>query len=459
MIGATSLNPRLWRDEARAAVQGARAVVAPPSADIEAVRALVRVLAPRASVQTPPAAVGEGDPDATARWLEREAGAHAPAPLIWIELSDPMWMGEASSLCAALHSLGVSCRPIHGAPVGIGGPGFLQTLWPIGAAAALERRLDRALLGAHSEKPPPSLATMSRGSVEASTSPELRDIPWALDNGTKLPTAEHPLVGRRIGSTQAPTAGRVPFAAMLAAFGATCVTLPCLHFAPPADLDALDAAAAALPGRGALLTSAQGVHALVEALTRIHGSTSAARKVLAVATIATIGPRTTQALARLDVHPDVIASPAHAEGLVAALRDRHLLSRTWTLFRADEGRDTLRQAVAEAGGNVDVIEAYRVIAPEVSAPRARALLGIASQATRNSLDAICVTSGRAGRHLLRLVERATDPALANEWLRTVPMIAIGPVTATALGDMGLSVAETADHPSHAGLVRALARTL
>ncbi len=233
--------------------------------------------------------------------------------------------------------------------------------------------------------------------------------------------------------------------------------LPCLRFVPPRERAALDAAASELPRRGAILTSAQGVLALVDSLVRVHGSAPDAMAVLAATAIATIGPRTADALSHHGISPALIASPSHAEGLVALLRARGRLSDPWTLFRADEGRDTLPDAMDAARGDLAVVEAYRVVAPEVTASGARTVLGL--DVPEHALDAVCVTSGRAARHLLRLVERALSTTDAQQWLRTIPLISIGPVTSDTLTHMGLPVAHTADQPSHAGLARALAEVL
>jgi uroporphyrinogen-III synthase len=457
MIGASTLDPRLWRSEARAAVAGARLVAAPASADMEAVSAAVEALAPGASLRTPPPATTAGGVDATAAWLHETARDRGPRPLVWFETSDPLWMHGAAALYAALLNMGASCHALHGAPVGTGETNFVQALVRVDATAEFQARLERSLHESAATLPLVSEVTMRRTALAPFSSGVPRDLPWDLTDGGLLPSPQYPLVGRRVGTTHAPSTARVPFSAVLAGLGATGVALPCLRFSPPRERAALDAAAFELPGRGAIVTSAQGALALFESLVRVHGSAPAATAVLAATSLATIGPRTANALSHHGITPALVASPSHAEGLVALLRARGRLSDPWTLFRADEARDTLPDAMKAARGDLKVVEAYRVVAPEVTTSGARAVLGLDLPA--HALDAVCVTSGLAARHLLRLVERALSTTAAHQWLRTVPLISIGPVTSDALTHMGLPVAHTADQPSHAGLARALAEVL
>lgn len=270
-----------------------------------------------------------------------------------------------------------------------------------------------------------------------------------------------PLLGMRVASTHAPVTGRARFVDVLQAMGASGVPLPCLEFTAPADPARLDAAVLEVPARGAILTSAQGVHAFCDALVRQLPPGTALSSHLAGAEIAVIGPRTAHALACRGLAPTVVAAPAHAEGLVATLTERDLMRRPWTLFRADEGRDVLHTALLAAGNELRTVEAYAVRRPEVSAASIAAALLRRGHAgvDRFAIDALCVTSGRAARHLLETLDEHLGTAMREALLSQVALISIGPVTTRALETLGVPGVQTADTPTAAGLVRALVNAL
>jgi uroporphyrinogen-III synthase len=118
--------------------------------------------------------------------------------------------------------------------------------------------------------------------------------------------------------------------------------------------------------------------------------------------------------------------------------DRLLLPRT------DAAPPGLAEALRAGGGIVDEIPAYRTeIAPARSRDRIRRLVG------GRLVDVVVVTSASTVHGLVRLLDGMTEA------LRHVEIACIGPVTAAAVTEQGLSPSVVADPHTIDGLVTAM----
>lgn len=269
-----------------------------------------------------------------------------------------------------------------------------------------------------------------------------------------------PLLGRRVVVTRAQrqSGGLVD---LLAAEGADALAVPCLDFVA-ADADAqlaLDQALGAIAAQGprafagVILSSPNGAEALAAALDR--GRLDA--RIFAGLEVVAIGPATAARLGERGLRPDIVAKHARAEGLIAALRERELLGARWLQVRADEGRELLDEAIAEAGGELELIVGYRTIRPAVSAICLASLRPVARGGA--GYDAICFASGRTARHFIETVSEAFGDTEAREQLARAKVIAIGPVTADAIAALGVRVDGVAERPGDAGLLAAVRAAL
>ncbi|PRP93210.1 Uroporphyrinogen-III C-methyltransferase [Enhygromyxa salina] len=265
-----------------------------------------------------------------------------------------------------------------------------------------------------------------------------------------------PLFGRRVVVTRAArqAGGLVN---LLTAEGADAVAFPCLDFvpAPPDQRRALERALLEMRERftGVIVSSPNGVHALVEALARVELDA----RIFAGKEIAAIGTGTAERLIERGLRPDVVPSRARAEGLIDALRERGSLGASWLQIRADEGRALLGEAIAEAGGELELIVGYTTIRPSVS-PLLLASLQAVDEGGEG-YDAICFASGRTARHFVEATTEAFGEARALAHLARAKVIAIGPVTADAITALGVRVDAVAERQSDAGLLDAVLRTL
>jgi uroporphyrinogen III methyltransferase/synthase len=240
----------------------------------------------------------------------------------------------------------------------------------------------------------------------------------------------------------------------LASAGADAVVLPALEVVPPLDPDALARAVANLRAHdGVIVSSPNGVEALHRALSSVGLDARA----LAGRVLAVVGTGTAAACERMGLLADVVPAQANAEGLVDALDEADLLGRSWLHLRADEGRDVLGPAITGKGGSYTLAIAYRTVRPSVAPMLVRSLLP--ASAGGEGFDAVCLTSGKAARHLLATLVEAWGEPEARSALGAAKIVALGPVTAAAVRALGLSVHTVATATTDDAMVAAVTAAL
>ncbi len=225
----------------------------------------------------------------------------------------------------------------------------------------------------------------------------------------------------------------------LCALGASVVEIPTIAILPPLSYAPLDAALASLAGFDWLVvTSANTARVLSERL-----AANALRLDRQPQTVA-VGPSTAAALRTLGWRVDLVPEPAVAESVVAALQGK-VGRRRVLLARAQVARDLIPEALGEAGAEVTVVDAYRTVLAEDSAPLVRALFGAESLRT---IDALTFTSSSTAKNFAALLEMT-----GLQWPEAPHVLSIGPVTSATLRGLGVEPkAEAAQHDVE-GLVR------
>ena len=188
-------------------------------------------------------------------------------------------------------------------------------------------------------------------------------------------------------------------------------------------------------------TSPRGVAAVIDAFAEL-GSDPRGR---APRRLAVVGPSTAAAATAIGWTADLVPERFDSEGLLEAIdrRGEPVSGARFLLPVADIARETLPAGLRQRGARVDVVVAYRSIAPaEIDAARVTDLLGGALPVL------ITFTSPSAARHLL---ERA-GPAVLR-----VPVAAIGPVTAAAATALGYRVVAVPEDHTLQGLADAVRR--
>jgi len=211
--------------------------------------------------------------------------------------------------------------------------------------------------------------------------------------------------------------------------GAEPIELPLIAVVDAPDGGAALRAALASPPDWIVVTSANGAVRVLDAMPGACRESSR---------FAVVGPMTASVLERAGVQPDLIPTRFVAESLVEVFP---LGSGRVVVAQAAGARSVVASGVAAKGWHVDVVEAYRTV-PVMPTPEALA----AAKAS----DAILFTSAST-------VTSFVDAAGAE----AVPpvVVCIGPITAAAAADAGISVTAVPEEHTIPGMVAALAEAL
>ena len=244
-----------------------------------------------------------------------------------------------------------------------------------------------------------------------------------------------PLFGKRVLVTRQ-AASSLEFAARLWEAGAEPILAPLIEIVPPENTHAVRAAVEGVRDyTWVVFSSRNGVDAFWSELHRNGGD---ARK-LGDVKIAAIGPKTAETLAERGIIADFVPSRYVGESVAEGLLVRTNPGDRVLLFRAQEARDTIPDALRAAGRGVDVVAAYRTIRAEVP--------DLAQRVARS--DIITFTSAGIVRSFAAQLE---DPVAAT---RGRIVACIGPVTAEAAREAGLDPSVVAEDFTTEGLARAL----
>jgi uroporphyrinogen III methyltransferase/synthase len=244
-----------------------------------------------------------------------------------------------------------------------------------------------------------------------------------------------PLFGKRVLITRmAP--GSAEFAARLWEAGAEPVFAPLIRIVPPDDpLPVARVVERVRDYAWIVFSSRNGVEAFWGELQALGGDT----RRLGGVKVAAIGPKTAQTLCERGVAADLVPARYVSESVAEALLERTKPGERILLFRAQEARDALPDALRAADRKVDVIAAYQAIRAEVT--------DLAERVAR--CDILTFTSAGIVRSFAAQLE---DPVAAA---RSKIVACIGPVTADAARSVGLEVGVVAEEFTTEGLARAL----
>lgn len=252
-----------------------------------------------------------------------------------------------------------------------------------------------------------------------------------------------PLRGLRILVTRArKQAGKL--STLLRRQGATVLEVPTIEIRPPESWSKLDNALRRHQEfNWLILTSVNGVQALGARCRKLRIPIATLRRLK----IAAIGPATRKALEELGLRVAVVPSDYVAEAVVEKLRHKVRGTRV-LLVRAAVARDVIPRELKKAGAAVEVVEAYRTIAPESSRRRLEAVFGNPDRRP----DVITFTSSSTARNFRELVR-----GVGKDCLENVGMASVGPVTSSTLRECGYRVNIEARTYTMPGLVKAIVK--
>ncbi|GAB4427955.1 MAG: hypothetical protein Kow002_16890 [Anaerolineales bacterium] len=236
------------------------------------------------------------------------------------------------------------------------------------------------------------------------------------------------------------------FANALVGAGHEPVFFPVIEIRPFEENVALDRAIAKLECYDWLVfTSVNGVDAFFNIIARDKEIALPSSRNDIHPKIATIGPKTAQALEAHDVTPDFVPDEYVAEAILPGLGD---LRGRWVLLpRAEIARKALPEAIVAAGGVAHEIAVYQTLPVK---PDLDGLAGL-----KSGVDAVTFTSPSTVENFVEIIRQAgMDPFN----LPGNPKFAcIGPITQKAAEETGFSDVLAAKEYTAEGLVELLLR--
>jgi uroporphyrinogen III methyltransferase/synthase len=247
-----------------------------------------------------------------------------------------------------------------------------------------------------------------------------------------------PLSGRRIVITR-PAEQAPGLAALLEAEGAEVVTLSAIRIEPLDDASALDRAIEQREQyQWVIFTSVNGVRAVQARLDAAGLDWQAFQGTR----LAAIGPATAEALREAGAQPDFVPDEYIAEAIAAGIGE--VAGQRILLPRADIAREALAIELRKKGAEVEEVAAYRTVTQPLEAGRVLAVLA-------ERPDVITFTSSSTVRGFLA----GLGGMNLDEMLRGVVVACIGPITAQAAREGGLTPHIIAEEYTMPGLTRAI----
>ena len=166
---------------------------------------------------------------------------------------------------------------------------------------------------------------------------------------------------------------------------------------------------------------------------------------LAKLNVGAIGPKTAKQLALAGMKVDLVPTRYQAEGILDLLDPEMMRGKRVLIPRAAKARDVLPETLRNWGASVDVVEAYRTIAPTGDSSAVRLLL------RQGKVDLISFTSSSTVSNFSQLF----DGAKLSEILGNTVVACIGPITAKTVEELGGHADIVADEFTVGGLIQAI----
>ena len=227
---------------------------------------------------------------------------------------------------------------------------------------------------------------------------------------------------------------------LLAQQGAEPIEMPTIAIEAMPDYQELDRALAGLSHYAwVIFTSVNGVDAFLD---RLLKQGLDARELRGIE-ICAIGPATAKSLAQHGLVADYMPKEYISESIIEGFADKDIPSKRILLPRAEEARPQLVEGLKRLGALVDEISVYRTVQPSEALSRGKQML------IDGEIDITTFTSSSTVRNFVSL--------LGRDWqsVSNTTVACIGPITAAAATDLGLTVDVVAREHTIPGLVQAI----
>jgi uroporphyrinogen III methyltransferase / synthase len=238
-----------------------------------------------------------------------------------------------------------------------------------------------------------------------------------------------PLFGRRVLVTR-PRDQAPELVDRLTALGAESIEAPMIRIAPPEDPAPLRRAAAEPDVFDWIVfTSANAVDAFMHAL--LDGPRDL--RALKGPRLCAVGSGTAERLVTHGIKVDLLPDEFRAEAIVAAMARHGALDGARVLLpRSDIGREVIADELREAGAVITTVVAYRTVLEDTQRDEDP---DVYRMLLEGHIDVVTFTSASAVRNFVKIY--GTDQA--RDLLKHTTVAVIGPVTAEAATQLGITV--------------------
>ena len=263
----------------------------------------------------------------------------------------------------------------------------------------------------------------------------------ALQMADKQSVSSNVLRGKRILITRARSQAS-SLAQKIENLGGKVIEFPTIEISPPESYGPLDQAINQIGSYDWLIfTSVNGVDQFLNRFEKLAKNIAD----LAGIEVGAIGPETAKRLTAAQIQPSLVPKQYQAEGILEALIPETVLGKRILIPRAAKARDILPQTLRQWGAQVDVVEAYQTMLPQLDVSALCKLLG------EGTIDVITFTSSSTATNFAAMLRDQDLP-----WLLSRTVVAcIGPITRKTVEDLGMRPEIVSEEFTIPGLVSAM----
>src|SRR4030042_2042121 len=187
-----------------------------------------------------------------------------------------------------------------------------------------------------------------------------------------------------------------------------------------------------------------------ESLSRLDETLEGLKKTTTVA----VGPRTAQELQAHKIQVNIVPTKYTSEGILQSLKQLDVSGKTIRIPRTSGATPTLKEKLGERGALVQEVHVYDSVLPGDQNLKEKFFQDLASE----KIDAIIFGSASCVKNLFQMLKDHISLEKLRDLLnRKVTIVAIGPVTADALLEIGVKVDVMPDRHLFEEALAALAR--
>ena len=227
-------------------------------------------------------------------------------------------------------------------------------------------------------------------------------------------------------------------ARMVAARGGKPYFIPAVEIKPSSDLDPIKNFISELHSGTVdyvVFMSVNGIRYLLsaaESLALLYETVAGLKKTVTIA----VGPKTAQELEAHRIQVNLVPSKYTSEAVLQSLRQLEVRDKVIRIPRTSSASPTLKKVLHEIGALVQEVYVYESALPADPKLSAQFFLDLAA----GKIDAIIFGSTSCVKNLFEML----SDRISSDWLRDllnsrVTVVAIGPVTAGALAELGVKV--------------------